>query len=147
MQLRFSLHPITLYTRFQQSSVQIPLYCCSKLFCGVEKTRRRKKAAELLRAFGLNDLIRNYPEELSGGEQQRVAIARSLANEPKVLLADEPTGNLNSTLAKEVVSILEGINKERKLTVLFVTHDQRLINKYMKILTLKDGAIVEEIER
>ncbi|HUT81278.1 MAG TPA: ABC transporter ATP-binding protein [Candidatus Bathyarchaeia archaeon] len=129
----FNLHPgLTAL-----ENVELPL-----LFSGVEKGKRRIGAQEILSTLGLEDLINNYPYELSGGEQQRVAIARALINEPKILLADEPTGNLNSLLAQDIVKLLKKINLDKSITVIFVTHDESLIDTSMRLIELKDGQII-----
>jgi len=129
----FNLHPgLTAL-----ENVELPL-----LFSGVEKGKRRTTAQEILSTLGLEDLINNYPYELSGGEQQRVAIARALVNQPKILLADEPTGNLNSLLAHDIVKLLKEINLSQKITIVFVTHDESLIDKDMRLIKLKDGQII-----
>ncbi|MCF2144852.1 MAG: ABC transporter ATP-binding protein [Candidatus Heimdallarchaeota archaeon] len=131
----FNLHPgLTAL-----ENVELPL-----LFKGVEKVRRRETARKILHTLGLKDLIDNYPYELSGGEQQRVAIARALVNESKILLADEPTGNLNSILAHEIVTVLKEINQAKKVTIIMVTHNESLLDKDMRIIRLKDGEIVPQ---
>jgi len=131
----FNLHPgLTAL-----ENVEVPL-----LFKGVEKIKRREAAREMLITLGLEDFLENYPFELSGGEQQRVAIARALVNQSKILLADEPTGSLNSILAHEIVDILKEINQTRKVTVIMVTHNESLLDKDMRIIRLKDGEIVPQ---
>jgi predicted ABC-type transport system involved in lysophospholipase L1 biosynthesis ATPase subunit len=94
---------------------------------------------------GLGARLTHKPSELSGGEAQRVAIARALANNPKVLLADEPTGNLDSATSEEIISLLLTLNKEKGITILLVTHDRETAEKVSKaVIRLKDGAIVSE---
>src|SRR5689334_25166527 len=113
-------------------------------FGGVRGMERRKRASELLERVGLSDRIEHRPSELSGGEQQRVAIARGLANRPRVLLADEPTGNLDSTRARELLALLREMVEDDRLTVLLVTHDRELAGSFAdRIITMKDGRIVE----
>ena len=100
---------------------------------------RRKRAIEALKAVGLGDRIRHRPNELSGGEQQRVAIARSLVNNPAIILADEPTGNLDSKSGEEVMNILLGLNKKHGTTLVFVTHDPEISALTQRVIMLKDG--------
>jgi putative ABC transport system ATP-binding protein len=104
----------------------------------------RSRAAELLRLVGLEERVNHYPSELSGGEQQRVAIARSLINDPKVLFADEPTANLDTISAKVVLELFKKLNKERKQTIVMVTHepdDKRYVHR---VIWLHDGLIERE---
>ena len=100
---------------------------------------RRKRAIEALKAVGLGDRIRHRPNELSGGEQQRVAIARSLVNNPAIILADEPTGNLDSKSGEEVMNILLGLNEKHGTTLVFVTHDPEISALTQRVIMLKDG--------
>ena len=104
----------------------------------------RPKAKELLDRVGLGDRLLHYPSQLSGGEQQRVAIARAFITEPKILFADEPTGNLDEENAKQVIELLFGINGEAKTTLILVTHNLELAQKTDRILQMKGGRIVEE---
>jgi len=109
-------------------------------FGGVAGRERDERARELLESVGLGSRLSHRPSELSGGEQQRVAIARALSNRPRVLLADEPTGNLDSTRAHELLSLLRGMVEEDRLTVLMVTHDRDLAARYAdRTLYMKDG--------
>ena len=115
-------------------------------FGGTRGVERRKRAAALLERVGLADRMEHRPSELSGGEQQRVAVARALANQPRVLLADEPTGNLDSTRARELLSLLREMVDRDRLTVLLVTHDRELAGSFAnRIIRMKDGR-VEEID-
>lgn len=104
--------------------------------------KRKEKAKELLKTVGLEYRFNHYPSQLSGGETQRVAIARALANEPQIILADEPTGNLDSKSGKEVIDVLVKLNKERGVTLLIVTHDNSIAKHAKRIIKLKDGKIV-----
>jgi putative ABC transport system ATP-binding protein len=111
-------------------------------FGGVRGPERRKRAAELLERVGLGDRMEHRPSELSGGEQQRVAVARALANRPRVLLADEPTGNLDSTRAHELLSLLREMVDRDRLAVLLVTHDRELAASFAhRLIMMKDGRV------
>lgn len=102
----------------------------------------RKKAEGLLCEFGLGDRLRHRPSQLSGGEQQRVAIARSLINEPDMLLCDEPTGNLDSRIGEEILNILFCLNKMNHAAIVIVTHDNELAKRADRILKIRDGNII-----
>ncbi len=104
----------------------------------------RKDAADLLDRVGLGERIHHYPSQLSGGEQQRVAIARAFSNAPKVLFADEPTGNLDEETGQSVEDLLFEINQEKGTTLILVTHDLELAEKTQKIIRLKGGRVMEE---
>jgi putative ABC transport system ATP-binding protein len=105
------------------------------------KSDRQKKAKQLLRSVGLGDRMAHKPNELSGGERQRVAIARALANDPEILLADEPTGNLDSQTSHEVTKLLKNLNEEKGITVVVVSHDPAIGEKADRTLHIKDGKI------
>jgi len=109
---------------------------------GVEKEERERRARELLEKLGLGERLNHKPSELSGGQRQRVAIARALANNPEVILADEPTGNLESKSGHEVVEIFTKLNKEGK-TVVVVTHDEDIAKHARRIIRIKDGEVKE----
>lgn len=114
-------------------------------FGGTGHIRRKGKALKLLEMVGLSERTDHLPNELSGGEAQRVSIARALANKPLVLLADEPTGNLDSSTSEEIIALLEKLNKENELTIIMVTHDKETaIRVSNHIIELKDGMILEE---
>jgi putative ABC transport system ATP-binding protein len=115
------------------------------MFAGVVRDERQRRAAHLLGAMGLGDRQQHRPRELSGGEQQRVAIARALANQPHLLLADEPTGNLDSRTTREIMDLLRDLNAREGKTIILVTHDAALAERYAhRLVTLLDGTIVSE---
>ena len=115
---------------------------------GATKQETRVKVLKALEIVGLKNKVHNYPDQLSGGEQQRVAIARAIVNNPKMLLCDEPTGNLDPEMSMEIMRIIEKINDEWGTTVLVVTHDERIVNALKKqVITIKDGRIVNNIEK
>ena len=103
----------------------------------------RQRAEDLLRQVGLSERLHHRPAELSGGEKQRVAIARALIADPKVILADEPTGNLDSKTSDEVLEILFGINRDRRIAFLLVTHNEELAKRCDRIVRLADGVVVD----
>ena len=111
---------------------------------GERKDDIRRKVLKALEDVGLKNKVHEYPDKLSGGEQQRVAIARAIVNEPKLLLCDEPTGNLDPDLSMEVMKVLEDINKKRGTTIVMATHDRDIVNKMKKqVVTLKEGRLVK----
>ena len=112
---------------------------------GVSKELRDKRTIELLGSVGLGDKINTRPNKLSGGQQQRVAVARALASKPKFILADEPTANLDSKSAENLLEIMEKLNKEENITFIFSTHDARVVAKARRVITLEDGKIVNDV--
>jgi len=118
------------------------------MFAGVARGEREQRASALLDSVGLGARQQHRPKELSGGEQQRVAIARALSNKPHLLLADEPTGNLDSRTSREIMHLLQDLNAREKKTVVMVTHDAALADSYAsRTLTMLDGAVVGESRR
>jgi len=115
------------------------------LLQGVEKEERERTAVKLLTAVDLSDRINSKPTELSGGQQQRVAVARALASKPSFVLADEPTANLDSVTANNLLDIMEKLNKEHKMTFIFSTHDARVIKRAHRVVTLRDGTIESDL--
>ncbi|MFJ1806508.1 MULTISPECIES: ABC transporter ATP-binding protein [unclassified Streptomyces] len=108
---------------------------------GVKVKERRERAAEALRSVGLGERLRHLPSEMSGGQQQRVAIARALVKQPKVLLADEPTGNLDESMRDEIMDVLYTMWKEHGLTFIMVTHDSAIAKKAPRLATIRKGRI------
>jgi putative ABC transport system ATP-binding protein len=111
------------------------------------KAEREKRVQELLNQVGIPDKADVRPTELSGGQQQRVAVARALASKPQFVLADEPTANLDSVSAGNLLDIMEKLNHEEKMTFLFSTHDQRVIDRAHRVITLKDGKVESDVKR
>ncbi len=114
------------------------------LMQGYSKEKRNKRALELLDAVGLSKESKRRPGQLSGGQQQRVAVARALASKPKFILADEPTANLDSSSTKNLLDIMYDLNRKEKMTFIFSTHDQRVIDRAKRVITLEDGKILSE---
>ena len=111
-------------------------------------TEIRKRVMKALERVGLKEKIRCFPNELSGGEQQRVCIARAIVNEPKVLICDEPTGNLDPKTSKEIVKVINSINKEMGATVIMVTHDKEIVNSMKKrVITLEKGVLKNDTKK
>lgn len=122
-----------------QGNVELPL-----VYRGMKKEEREKLALEALERVGIGNRINHLPSELSGGQQQRVAIARAVAARPPIILADEPTGNLDSNSGKEVMKTLYELNEEGR-TVILITHDDNIANSAKRIIRIQDGKIIEDI--
>lgn len=120
-------------------NVELPM-----LIAGVPTKERENRAKQLLAMVGLSDRINHRPDELSGGEQQRVAIVRALANRPSIVLADEPTGDLDSKTGKEVVQALRDLSNREGATVIIVTHDPTVAAMASRVFEMRDGAIIKE---
>ncbi len=114
------------------------------LLQGISSKKRKDRVNELLKAVGLEGRGGNRPSELSGGQQQRVAVARALASKPKFIIADEPTANLDSKSAATLLDIMQLLNKKEGITFLFSTHDQRVIERARRVITLTDGVITDD---
>lgn len=122
-----------------QENVEMPL-----IFSGISKKERSLKAKNILETLDMADRLTHRPNELSGGQQQRVAIARALVNKPKIILADEPTGNLDTTNGMEIIQLLRKMNEDLNATIVMVTHDNDFAKCANRILTLKDGEIIND---
>ena len=129
---------ISSYTALE--NVAFPL-----LFSGVPKKQRNSRASEMLNKVGLINRKDHRPAELSGGEQQRVAIARALVNQPKILLADEPTGNLDTNTSRQIVQTLVELNKSQGLTIIMISHEQSMLREFADdVINLCDGKVIEQ---
>jgi len=120
-------------------NVEVPLTIAE-----ITREEREERAKDLLNLVGLTERMNHRPLQLSGGEQQRVAVARALVNNPEVIVADEPTGNLDSKTGMEIVSLLHKLNDEKKVTIVIVTHDVTIASKAKRTVYLKDGMVVKE---
>ena len=116
------------------------------LMQGYNKQDMEKRSSDLLNEVGMGDMSNRRPAELSGGQQQRVAVARSLASKPKFILADEPTANLDSKSTAKLLDIMSRLNKQENITFIFSTHDQRVIDRARRVVTLEDGKIIKDIK-
>jgi len=114
---------------------------------GRSKKERTKRAMELLDSVGLADRENSRPGKMSGGEQQRVAVARALASKPKFILADEPTANLDSKSTENLLDIMEKLNHGENITFIFSTHDARVVNKAHRVITVEDGKVISDVSR
>ena len=122
-------------------NVELPL-----IYAGLNKETRKTKVNDLLEKVGMSDRAKHQPNELSGGQKQRIAIARALANDPSIILADEPTGALDSKTSRTVMDLFHRLHKDEKITIVLITHNQKLADECDRILTLSDGMIVSERE-
>ncbi|MGB1037643.1 MAG: ABC transporter ATP-binding protein [Bacteroidia bacterium] len=113
----------------------------------VDKQKRTNRTLQLLESVGLSDQVHKKPNEMSGGQQQRVAVARALASRPDFVLADEPTANLDSKSTSNLLDIMYELNQEEGITFLFSTHDQRVIDRAQRVITLEDGKILSDIKK
>ena len=132
-----AFHLLPTFTALE--NVQIPMFETHRA-----ASERKDRAIELLKAVGLETRLHHFPAKLSGGERQRVAIARSLANGAAVLLADEPTGNLDSENAELILNLIVSLRREQKLTLILVTHDRGISRQAARIIEMKDGRIVSD---
>ncbi len=129
-----SFHLISRLTA--RENVELPL-----MLCGIASAERHRRSQQLLGELGLDNRAGHRPAELSGGQRQRVAIARAMAMAPRLILADEPTGNLDSRSGEEVITLLEGLNREQGITLVVVTHDPRLGDRAGRRILMNDGRI------
>lgn len=120
-------------------NVELPM-----MYAGVPKRERTKRAKELLKLVGMEERINHTPDELSGGQKQRVAIARALGNHPAIILADEPTGALDSKTGRMIMDLFHKLNRENGITIVLITHSNELAEETQRIVTLKDGEIIGE---
>lgn len=120
-------------------NVELPM-----LYAGIGKKERTDRAKELLTMMGMEERMTHNPDELSGGQKQRVAIARAMANDPSIILADEPTGALDSRTGRMIMDIFHRLNKEQGKTIVLITHSQELAEETQRVVTLKDGVIIGE---
>jgi len=120
-------------------NVELPL-----IYAGASASNRKEMAEKALAAVGLKGREHHHPNQLSGGEQQRVAIARALVNEPSILLADEPTGNLDTKTSEEIMRIFQRLNQELKITIIMITHESDIASFSKRIILFKDGKVVED---
>ncbi len=120
-------------------NVEMPM-----LYAGVPMRQRNERARELLELVGMSDRMKHLPEELSGGQKQRVAIARAMANEPSIILADEPTGALDSATGRMVMDLFHKLHEEEGKTIVLITHSNELAEETQRIITIRDGAVIGE---
>lgn len=112
---------------------------------GIKEAERREKALKVMRELGIEELANKRPNQMSGGQQQRVAVARAIVNDPLIVLADEPTANLDSKTASLLLDMMQEMNEKKNITFLFSSHDQKVIERAKRLILLKDGFVVEDI--
>ena len=123
------------------SNVELPLR-----YAGLVDGKRRERAKAALEAVGLGNRLNHRPMELSGGQQQRVAVARAIVNEPAIIMADEPTGNLDSKVGKEIMTLLLNLNKESGTTLIIITHDPTIGEQAQRIIRIRDGVVEDNLK-
>lgn len=131
----FNLHPILT----AQENIELPM-----LIADVERSQREIRSRELLKLVNLDHRINHHPHELSGGEKQRVGIARALANDPMIILADEPTGDMDSVAGHEIMALINKLNEDHGKTIICVTHDDEMLKPGMRLIRTDDGRIVSD---
>ncbi len=131
----FNLHPIL----SAQENVELPM-----LIANVKRSQREIRAKELLNLVNLDHRLNHHPHELSGGEKQRVGIARALANDPIIILADEPTGDMDSVTGHEIIALITKLNQEYGKTIICVTHDEEMLKPGMRLIRMDDGRIISD---
>ncbi len=137
-QIGFVFQMFNLLPRYNAvKNVSIPL-----LYAGIESAEMERRAKESLINVGLGDRMFHRPSQLSGGQQQRIAIARAIVNEPDIILADEPTGNLDTKSGKEIISIFKNLNEQMKVTIILITHDPFIAQQANRVIKILDGSIV-----
>ncbi len=112
-----------------------------------DKKEMEERSTSLLKSVGLGDKINSRPNQMSGGEQQRVAVARALASKPQFILADEPTANLDSHATTQLLDIMKKLNEEENMTFIFATHDKRVMDKALRVITIEDGKVISDIKK
>ncbi|TEB04825.1 Macrolide export ATP-binding/permease protein MacB [Pelotomaculum schinkii] len=122
-----------------EANVELPM-----IYAGVEKKEMAVRAKDALQWVGLSKYLHHYPNQMSGGQQQRVAIARALVNNPSLILADEPTGALDSRTSIEIVAVIQRLNQEKGITVVMVTHEKDIAQYCKRLVTIKDGHVIED---
>ena len=125
-----------------RANVELPL-----IYAGIGSRQRRKRAEEMLRMVGLGERLDHKPSELSGGQQQRVAIARALTNQPAMILADEPTGNLDTKTSIEILQLFQQLNREQGITIIFVTHEPDIAAYCKRVIYVRDGVVERDEQR
>lgn len=111
------------------------------------KKEMEERSTSLLKSVGLGEKVNSRPNQMSGGEQQRVAVARALASKPQFILADEPTANLDSRATTQLLDIMKNLNEEENMTFIFATHDKRVMDKALRVITIEDGKVISDISK